>query len=70
MSAYVVSAEAIEDIFQIWCYLAEHATLDVANRIEDELYAAFESLAEMPGKGHKRSDLTSHRCSFLRSIHT
>ena len=29
-----------------------------ANRIQAELLDAFEGLAEIPGKGHRRSDLT------------
>jgi plasmid stabilization system protein ParE len=30
----------------------------VANRIQGESVDAFESLAEAPGKGHRRPDLT------------
>ena len=33
MSSYVVSPEADEDIFEIWWYLYQKASLDVANRV-------------------------------------
>lgn len=37
----------------------------VANRIQDELIEAFESLADMPTRGHKRPDLTSRNVLFF-----
>jgi plasmid stabilization system protein ParE len=55
---YVVAPEAEDDLRQIWRYLLGAAGLAIANRIQDELVVAFESLAEVPGKGHKRADLT------------
>ena len=60
MSSYVVSPQADEDIFEIWRYLCQKASLDVANRVEEEIYSAFEALDHNPGLGHQRSDLTSH----------
>ena len=65
MRRYIVSPQAVDDLFEIWCYLAEHAGVDTANRVEDEIYAAFESLARMPGQGHRRPDLTSHPVLFV-----
>ena len=65
MSSYVVSPEADEDIFEIWRYLYQKASLDVANRVEEEIYSAFEALDRNPGLGHKRSDLTSHPVLFF-----
>jgi|SRR5271157_1672844 len=65
MSSYVVSPEADEDIFEIWRYLYRKASLDVANRVEEEIYSAFEALDRNPGLGHKRSDLTSHPVLFF-----
>jgi plasmid stabilization system protein ParE len=65
MSSYVVSPQADEDIFEIWRYLCQKASLDVANRVEEEIYSAFEALNRHPGLGHKRSDLTSHAVLFF-----
>jgi plasmid stabilization system protein ParE len=59
VSSYVVAPDAEDDLKQIWRYLLGEAGLAVANRIEGELVDAFEGLAEAPGKGHRRPDLTS-----------
>jgi plasmid stabilization system protein ParE len=48
MSDYIVSPQANQDVFLIWRYLAKHASLETANRVETEIYQAFESLS---GKG-------------------
>jgi plasmid stabilization system protein ParE len=66
MSGYVLSAEAEEDVFQIWRYLAEEASVKIANRIEAKFYKAFELLVKTPGLGHKRFDLTDHPVLFFR----
>ena len=58
MKPYIVAPEAEDDLKQIWRYLLGGAGLAVANRIQGELVDAFESLADVPGLGHKRSDLT------------
>lgn len=58
MSGYKVSPQADDDLFGIWSFLAHEAGLALANRIESELYEKFDSLAQMPGQGHTRADLT------------
>jgi len=58
VSSYVLAPDAEDDLKQIWRYLLGEAGLAVANRIQGELVDAFESLAEVPGKGHRRPDLT------------
>lgn len=65
MSDYIVSPKADEDIFDVWRYLFERASVEVANRVESELYAAFETLAQHPRIGHRRSDLTSYPVLFF-----
>jgi plasmid stabilization system protein ParE len=47
MSSYVVSPQADQDIFEIWRYLCQKASLDVANRVEEEIYSAFEALNQI-----------------------
>jgi antitoxin ParD1/3/4/toxin ParE1/3/4 len=70
MSAFLLSPEADEDVWNIWRYLAEEIGVSVANRIEAELFRKFEMLARTPGIGHRRADLTSHPVSFLPFIST
>ena len=65
MSGYIVSPKADEDIFEVWRYLYERAGIEVANRVEIELYGVFEMLAQTPKLGHKRSDLTSQQVLFF-----
>jgi plasmid stabilization system protein ParE len=62
---YLVAPEAEDDIKQIWRYLLGQAGLAVANRIQGELVDAFEGLADVPGKGHRRPDLTSRDVFFF-----
>jgi plasmid stabilization system protein ParE len=62
---YLVAPEAEGDLRQIWRYLLGEAGLAIANRIQGELVDAFEGLADGPGKGHKRSDLTSRDVLFF-----
>ncbi|MGB8773933.1 MAG: type II toxin-antitoxin system RelE/ParE family toxin [Terriglobales bacterium] len=65
MKYYIVAPEAEDDLRQIWRYLLGEAGLAVADRIQDELVDAFEGLADAPGKGHKRSDLTNRDVLFF-----
>jgi plasmid stabilization system protein ParE len=62
---YLVAPEAEDDLRQIWRYLLGEAGLALANRIQGELVDAFEGLADFPGKGHKRPDLTSRDVLFF-----
>ncbi|MGA7216784.1 MAG: type II toxin-antitoxin system RelE/ParE family toxin [Candidatus Sulfotelmatobacter sp.] len=63
--AYIVAQEAEDDLRQIWRYLLGEAGLEIANRIQSELVDAFQSLADFPGKGHRRSDLTRRDVLFF-----
>jgi toxin ParE1/3/4 len=65
MSGYTVSPEANQDLFEIWRYPARHAGVEIANRVENKLYEAFEALSRTPGLGHRREDLTSHAVFFF-----
>ena len=55
MPKYTLSPKALNHIQNIWDFIAAD---NAADRIVDELFAAFERLAEWPGIGHTRSDLT------------
>ncbi len=65
MKPYVVAPEAEDDLRQIWRYLFREAGLAVADRIQSELVDAFDGLADVRGKGHKRSDLTGRDVLFF-----
>ncbi len=63
-SLYDVSAEAQNDLFEIWRRIAEDS-VELANRIEVEFYELFASLGRMPGQGHAREDLTKRHVRFF-----
>ena len=57
MAAYEVSAEAQNDLFEIWRRVAEDS-VDLADRIDGEFHELFAALGRMPGQGHSRKDIT------------
>ena len=63
-SLYAISLEAQNDLFEIWQRIAEDS-VPLANRIDGEFHALFETLGRMPGQGHARKDLTSRPVLFF-----
>ena len=63
MTPYILAPEALQDLQELWDYIATE-NLDAADRIIDTLFAAFERLAAMPGLGHRREDLTDRPLRF------
>jgi antitoxin ParD1/3/4/toxin ParE1/3/4 len=61
---FEVAFAAQEDLFEIWRRIAQDS-VSLADRIETELYEAFESVARMPGIGHTRKDLTRQPVLFF-----
>jgi antitoxin ParD1/3/4 len=61
---YDVSAEAQNDLFEIWRRIADD-NVELANRIESEFSELFRSLGRMPGQGHTRKDLTKRPVLFF-----
>jgi antitoxin ParD1/3/4 len=61
---YDVSAEAQNDLFEIWRHIADDS-VELADRIESASYALFASLGRMPGQGHTRKDLTKRPVLFF-----
>ena len=53
------------DLQELWRYLLENAGLEIVDRVQNELVSAFEGLADVPGKGHKHSDLTNRDVLFF-----
>jgi antitoxin ParD1/3/4/toxin ParE1/3/4 len=63
VTKYVLSGAAELDLDQIWEYIA-HDSIDAADRWMERLFDAFQSLAQTPGIGHKREDLTAFPVLF------
>lgn len=65
MSHFVISPAARLDLEEIWNYYAlELQNTDAADRIRDEIFAAFAKLARTPGMGHFRNDLAKEPVRF------
>jgi len=62
---YVITPRASADLDEIWNYIARD-NLTAADRVEEKLFAAMAKLAEMPGLGHTRRDVTDPRYRFWR----
>ena len=59
MSRFVLSGPASQDLDEILCYVLEQNGPERARHVADHLYEAFKKLADRPGLGHKREDLTA-----------
>jgi antitoxin ParD1/3/4/toxin ParE1/3/4 len=60
---YVLTLEAQAHVDEIGADIAQHS-LDAALKVYDALEEAFELLAERPGIGHLREDLTNRPLKF------
>lgn len=60
---YRVSLLANRDLDCIWEYIASDNPI-AANRVDEELHAAMKLLAEFPGMGHTRADVSDPRYLF------
>jgi plasmid stabilization system protein ParE len=58
MNGYQFTPQAVDDLFEIWRYIAEE-NLDAANRVEDAIYSACTFLTSAPLAGRVREDLTA-----------
>jgi len=58
VNPFVVSPNAADDLEDIWLYLAEKASEEVAERTIEKIVQGFAKLADDPGIGHRRKDLT------------
>jgi plasmid stabilization system protein ParE len=57
MTLYRLTPQAINDIFNIWSYIAQESSA-AADRVEEAIYLACELLARSPMAGTVRVDLT------------
>jgi plasmid stabilization system protein ParE len=58
-----LTPEAIGDLQEIWEFISEDS-FDAADRVLEDFYSAFGQLAEIPGMGHRRKDLTKQDVLF------
>jgi plasmid stabilization system protein ParE len=54
---YVLAPQAAIDLVEIWRYIKEQSSLEIADRVETAIREKFEFLAKTPGVGHLRKDL-------------
>lgn len=64
--AYLITRPAQLDLLHIFHYLVEEASLPVAERIIADIETGIRRVAEFPGVGHRRTDLTRRRIVFYR----
>lgn len=62
--AYLLTPGARDDLIEIWIYIASDNPA-AADSLENDLFQAFEQLADRPELGHKRPDLTNKPIRFL-----
>ena len=65
MERYVLAPEALQDLQDIWNFIAADNP-EAASALQEEFFRAFDGLAAMPGKGHPRKDLTDREVLFFR----
>jgi antitoxin ParD1/3/4/toxin ParE1/3/4 len=63
MNKYQFTREALQDLDELWLYIA-HDNPDAADRIVANILDACGRLGEMPGLGHTREDLTERPVRF------
>jgi plasmid stabilization system protein ParE len=61
---YELTAAARLDLLQIWNYLAEHESIDVADKIVGDIEKGIEHVTRSPQHGHQRTDLTDRDLLF------
>ena len=62
---YVLAPDAAHDLVQIWRYIKKESRAETADRVEMAIRDQIISLAERPGIGHWRKDLTDEPVKFF-----
>jgi toxin ParE1/3/4 len=66
MSArYLLAPEAAVDLVNIWRYIKKQSSLEMADRVESVILNKIRFLAENPGAGHWRKNLTDQAVKFF-----
>ena len=64
MKSFCLTPKAKDDLFEIWSYIAKD-NVEAAECLENEILHACGKLANQPGLGHLRRDLTSKPVRFF-----
>ena len=64
MSRYSVAPSAVADLDEIWVYIAQNASVEVAQRVVGSITSTFVLLAANPGLGRLRPILGKGMRSF------
>jgi len=62
---FILSTPASQDLDEILTYVLENSSEQSAQHVAERLEEAFQKLADNPGLGHRREDLTSSAVRFL-----
>jgi toxin ParE1/3/4 len=65
IARYVLAPQAALDLVDIWNYLREQANATVADRVAAAIREKIVLLAQSPGTGHRRKDLTDEDVKFF-----
>ena len=63
MKKFRLSAEAAGDLTEIFDYIADDS-IAAAQRVRADIHDQLKKLAQTPGMGHRRPDLTSEKLLF------
>jgi len=63
MKRFKLSPEAAQDIREIWAYIAADS-IKAARRLRLQIFDACQRIADNPGIGHRRQDLTEKPVLF------
>lgn len=62
---YKLSEHAVEDLRDIWSYVASEASMDMADEVLDRIQSTLQEAADSPGIGHQRDDIGGNHLRFL-----
>ena len=62
---YILAPAAARELAGIWRYIKKESNQETADRVESVLRSKFTYLAEFPGAGHWRPDLTDAKVRFF-----
>jgi toxin ParE1/3/4 len=62
---YVLAPQAARDLVDIWRYIRQESSAEMADRVESVIRSKFAYLADFPNTGHWRRDLTEAAVRFF-----
>src|SRR5207247_266140 len=62
---YVLAPEAVLDLVEVWHYIREQTNTAIADHVESVIRDRIGFLAQAPGAGHMRQDLTNEDVKFF-----